>query len=268
MSRKNIGFIGGGNMASAIINGLMQSHAAVNIHVCDAVAAVRERHEKDGRHVYESIADCCKAVEVIILAVKPQHFYDIAEELKDAIDQQLVISILAGVTIKQIESALGDGVPVVRSMPNTPMMVSQGMVGLAAGSHASEDDIQSAEHIFEVSANILRIDESRMNALTAVSGSGPAYVFHFCEMLMEAARELGFNQEEAQLLVSQTVRGSIAYLCSQEGFPAARLREQVTSKGGTTAAALNVFNDADLSSIYKRALSAARDRGEELSGQT
>ena len=267
MNLKNVGFIGGGNMATAIINGLEKSYKNIGIHVCDAVPVLREKHLLAGRQAYDSIDALCKASSVIILAVKPQNFSEIMAELAASITDQLVISILAGVTITQIESSLPEQTHVIRTMPNTPMAIGQGMVGIAAGSKATEEDLEKAQDIFSVSAKTLLLHESKINAITAVSGSGPAYFFHFCEALQSAAEALGFTHEESQLLVSQTAQGSINYLCSQDGFPAATLREQVTSKGGTTAAALDVFAKHDLIQICKDALIAAEQRGDELSKQ-
>ena len=267
MNLNNIGFIGGGNMATAIINGLEKSYKDIAIHVCDAMPAQREKHSAAGRQAYACIDELCKASSVIILAVKPQNFSDIMAELAAAISNQLVISILAGVTLAQIESSLPNGTHVIRTMPNTPMAIGQGMVGIAPGNHAGKEDLERAQDIFSVSAKTITVDESKINAITAVSGSGPAYFFHFCEALQSAAESLGFSPDEARLLVSQTAQGSINYLCSQDGFPAATLREQVTSKGGTTAAALDVFAEHDLMKICKDALVAAERRGDELSKQ-
>ena len=268
MSLESVAFIGGGNMASAIINGLEQAYPNITIHVCDAVDVVREKHQAAGRAVYTSVTDLAQACNCIVLAVKPQHFADISAELSAATDDHVMISILAGVTLARMHQALGADKRLIRCMPNTPMAIGQGMVGLAPSSTATESDIEQCSAIFSVAAEVLRVTEDRMDAITAVSGSGPAYFFHFCEVLHAAAMDLGFSDEEAQLLVSQTAAGSIAYLCSQEGFPAARLREQVTSKGGTTAAALAVFGEADLADICKRALQAAEQRGKELAEQS
>lgn len=268
MQLDSVAFIGGGNMATAIINGLEQAYPDIQIHICDAVDVVREKHQAAGRHVYDSVSAVCKTASNIVLAVKPQHFADISDELATATDQHLLISILAGVNLSRMHQALGADKRIIRCMPNTPMAIGQGMVGIAPSSTATTQDVDTCRAIFSVAAKVLTVSEDRMDAITAVSGSGPAYFFHFCEVLHAAAMDLGFSDEEAQLLVSQTAAGSIAYLCSQEGFPAARLREQVTSKGGTTAAALAVFGDAGLADICKRALHAAEQRGKELAEQS
>jgi pyrroline-5-carboxylate reductase len=146
------------------------------------------------------------------------------------------------------------------------MAAGLGMVGIAPGPGADADTMDLAETVFAPSAKVLRCTEDRIDALTAVSGSGPAYCFLFAEAMMAGAQALGFSADEAQLLVGQTLRGSIAYLDGQEGYPAAQLRSQVTSPGGTTAAALSVFADADFTGLVERALVAARNRGQELAG--
>lgn len=260
-----ISFIGGGNMASAIITGLEATYENCSIHVCDTVEALRNKHRDAGRHSYHSMADAVAASKIIILAVKPQAFQAVMHELAPLIDGHLVISILAGITLTQIEAALPDKTASIRCMPNTPMAIGQGMVGLAVGTHSTSDDVQRARTIFEASAKVLVLEEQRMDAITAISGSGPAYFFQFCESLMEAACNVGFSETEAQLLVSQTAKGSIDYLCSQENFPAQQLREQVTSAGGTTEAALNVLHQHNFTDIICQAIQAAEQRSKELS---
>jgi pyrroline-5-carboxylate reductase len=149
-------------------------------------------------------------------------------------------------------------------MPNTPLAIGKGMVGLCAGANATARDLDVAEAVYAPSGKVLRVsDEARMDAITAVSGSGPAYFFRFAEALVEGAMALGFTRDEAVLLVGQTGAGSWDYLLRQ-GFEAKRLREQVTSPGGTTAAALKVMDDADYVGLLTRALQAAERRGKEL----
>ncbi|GIQ87491.1 pyrroline-5-carboxylate reductase, partial [Kipferlia bialata] len=179
----------------------------------------------------------------------------------------LVVSILAGTTCAVLEKLLGSDLRVVRAMPNTPMMISEGMVGIAKGTNATDTDLDMAEVLFSAAAKVLRVAEPQLDALTAVSGSGPAYLFRFAEAQVAAAKELGFSDEDAALLVGQTIRGSINYLMSEMGFPAGTLRKQVTSPGGTTAAALDSFNDDGISEMVKRAFFAARDRSIELARQ-
>ncbi|MDA3963439.1 MAG: pyrroline-5-carboxylate reductase [Planctomycetota bacterium] len=262
-----IAFIGAGNMGSAIIAGLCSRQQKTDILVCDGVDTIRERHSANGLRVTTHISDVASS-PIIVLAVKPQGAAEALAALKPHIGpNHLVISILAGTTTANLEAGLTPGVRVIRSMPNTPMAIGQGMVAICAGAAATDEDMDLAETIFASAAAVLRTTEDKMDAITAVSGSGPAYLFRFAEAQVAAALELGFTESEAQLLVGQTLAGSIAYLRSQDGFPAAELRQQVTSPGGTTAAALACLDAANFGQLIASALTAARDRSIELAAQ-
>ena len=204
-----------------------------------------------------------------VLAFKPQHFAGAVEDLRASLaPEALVISILVGVSTDAIESAL-PGRRIVRIMPNTPMMVGAGMSGVAPGASASASDVDVAVSIAEASGCVLRVGESQIDDVAAISGSGPAYFFRFCEVLVDVAqRECGFSEETARLLVGQTARGALAYLDSQEGYPAGRLREEVTSPGGTTEAALGVLEERGFRSMMGEAIQAARTRAKELAAET
>ena len=259
-----IHFIGGGNMATAIIGGLERLETPPPIVVVDPSEAVRHRHEAAGRETLASI-DQLRGASRVVLAFKPQHFMAAAPEVSRALaDDAVLISLLVGTSAAKLESALPGG-RIVRAMPNTPMMVGRGMTGIAAGTLATDQDLDLAAWLFEASGRVLRVEESRIDDIAAVSGSGPAYFFRFCEALLQAATEqCGFTQDEATLLVSETAAGAMAYLAAQEDFPVARLRQQVTSKGGTTEAALGVMNKADLNGLIASALAAAQARAKEL----
>lgn len=266
-SLSTVAFIGGGNMGSAIMAGLAALSSPPTITVCDPVAEVRERHAAAGRRV-SATPEAAANSELIVLAVKPQQAASVLAELAPVLDQRhLVVSILAGTTTSSIADGLADGVRIVRSMPNTPMAIGQGMVGIAPGPGASEHDLDLAEALFSGAAKVLRTSEDRLDAVTAVSGSGPAYLFQFAESLVAGARDLGFSADEAALLVGETISGSIAYLQSQAGFPAAELRRQVTSPGGTTAAALATLAAADFDTAIRQALRAAHTRALELAAK-
>ena len=252
-------------MGSAIIAGLRGLASPPAITVYDPVPAIRERHSSAGITCVADPADAIPTSGVVVLAVKPQVVREALAPLREHLtEHHVLISILAGTTIHTLESLLNPGVRVIRCMPNTPMAIGAGMAALAAGSAASEADLATAEAIFAPAAEVLRVNEDRMDAITAVSGSGPAYLFRFAEAQLAAAEALGFTTEEARLLVGQTLKGSIDYLLSQPEFPAARLREQVTSPGGTTAAALQVLEEADFGDLINRALAAAAARSREL----
>lgn len=176
---------------------------------------------------------------------------------------KLVVSIAAGITTLYIEKKLGGKSRVVRSMPNLPLQIGQGMTGVCSGRWATKADVQSAVNIFKMVGDVVLVDENRMDAITAVSGSGPAYVFLFAECLLKAAKMLGFDDKQSQQLVTQTLRGSLTLL-EKSSEPAEVLRARVTSKGGTTQAALEVLMRHNLEGIFKKALLAARKRAKEL----
>ena len=259
-----IHFVGGGNMATAMIEGLEGLEAPPALVIIDPSEAVRARHAAAGRSTVNDLSEVAQMRQVV-LAFKPQHFAGAIAGLRQALaPDALLITIMAGISTQTIQRAL-PGRRVVRVMPNTPMSVGWGMSGVAPGADATEADLAVAEQICSASGAVLRVREAQMDAVTAISGSGPAYFFRFCEALMDAAvTRCGFTEEEARLLVSQTAQGAMAYAGAQEGFPVGRLREQVTSPGGTTQAALNTFAEGDLGALVGDAVDAAIRRGKEL----
>lgn len=260
----SVTFIGGGNMATAMIEGLESLDEPPEQVICDPSPEVRERHRRAGRRVVATPSEL-DAPDVVVVAFKPQHLPGASLDLLEALPADtLVVSVLAGVSTATIESYL-PGVRVVRVMPNTPMAIGEGMCGVAGGQTATEQDVELAASLCRPAGEVLIVPEDRIDAITAVSGSGPAYFFRFCEVLVKAAREeLDFSDEEARLLVSQTARGAISYLSAEDDFPASRLRRAVTSPGGTTEAALNVLDDGGLADLATAALSAACTRAGEL----
>ncbi|MBA2482227.1 MAG: pyrroline-5-carboxylate reductase [Planctomycetes bacterium] len=260
-----IAFIGGGNMASAMIKSLAALPLPPQMTVSEPDPGKRASFTALG---LTATADNCQATasaRIVCLAIKPQMSAQVVPELGAAwAADKVLVSILAGMSTATLATWLPAGARVVRAMPNTPLAIGKGMVGLCRGKHASDADLALAEALFAPCARVLRVsDEARMDAVTAVSGSGPAYFFRFAEALVDAAVQLGFTRDEAILLVGQTGAGSWDYLLAS-GFEAKRLREQVTSPGGTTAAALQVLEEQDFSGIISRALAAAQRRGQEL----
>ena len=262
----NVVFIGGGNMADALIGGLLKSGIEANQIRAVEVDGVARRRLSD-KYRIECLAEARGAIrpgEVVVFAVKPQQMKEAARfsGLKD--NANLVISIAAGVTLASLSRWLGGHTKLVRAMPNTPALIGAGMTGLYALSGVSEAEKKQAQTILAaVGATAWIPEESLMDALTAVSGSGPAYVFWFIEQLAAAAQSLGLNQETSKRLAIETVLGS-ARLAAQSADPPAVLRERVTSKGGTTEAALKAFDEQKLAERFLRAVEAARDRGIEL----
>lgn len=265
----SLAVIGGGNMATAIINGLLALPTQPRITVSEPDAAKRAAFAARGVTALDDNTAAVRAADVVLLATKPQVVGQVLPAIAPAWSAaKLLVSILAGTPTTRLEAGLASATMaqprVVRAMPNTPMAIGQGMVGLCRGGHADDADLARAEALFAPCARVLRVaDEGRMDAITAVSGSGPAYFFRFAEALVTAAMRLGFTRDEAVLLVGATGAGSWEYL-QRSGFEAARLREQVTSPGGTTAAALQVVDAADFDALWTRALQAAEARGREL----
>jgi pyrroline-5-carboxylate reductase len=261
-----VSFIGGGNMASAMISGLAGLKPRPAITVSEPMP---EKHAALAALGARPVGDNAMAVaasRLVVLAIKPQMAATVVPALAAAwTPDTVLVSILAGTTTAKLQSWLPAGARVVRAMPNTPLAIGQGMVGLCRGANATEADLAAAESLFAPCAKVLRVaDESRMDAITAVSGSGPAYIFRTAEALVAAAEGLGFTRAEAELLVGQTLAGSVAYLMGQGVAQAGALRQAVTSPGGTTAAALATLEGGDFQGLWVRALAAAEARGREL----
>jgi pyrroline-5-carboxylate reductase len=261
-----ISFIGGGNMATAMIKGLAGLAPRPRLTVAEPMAEKHAALAALGAAVVADNAHAVAAGRLVVLAIKPQMAASVVCGLAAAwAPDKVLVSILAGVTTAKLAAWLPPGARIIRSMPNTPLAIGQGMVGLCRGAHADADDLALAEALFAPCGKVLRLaDESRMDAITAVSGSGPAYIFRTAEALAAAAEARGFTRAEAELLVGQTLAGSVAYLMQQGVGQAGALRQAVTSPGGTTAAALAVLEQAGFSALWTAALAAAEERGREL----
>jgi pyrroline-5-carboxylate reductase len=212
-----------------------------------------------------NLADVALVARNILLVVKPQDMDTLLGQIGKSIStSQRVISFAAGKKTSHIEALLQEGVPVLRVMPNTPMSVGSGASAISAGKYASNDDVKAVEELLKGSGKTIVVDESLQDAVTATSGSGPAYFFRFVEAMIEGAKELGLSERDAKTLVIQTITGAAAML-NVEGASPSTLRENVTSPNGTTYAALQVFESMDIEGIIKKAMRAARDRSQELS---
>ena len=261
-----ISFIGGGNMAAALIGGLAgRLTAGANIHVVDINAdALTRLQQQFGVTTAQQIDAAVAASDVIVLAVKPQQMRDVAAQLKPYIAGQLVLSIAAGIRGVDLSRWLGGHGAIVRTMPNTPALIGQGITGMAALAGVSDAQRASADAIMRaVGGTVWLDDESLIDPVTAVSGSGPAYVFYFMEAMQQAAQELGLSAEQGTQLAIATFTGA-AQLAAQSSDPVSVLRERVTSKGGTTYAALTSMEDAGVKAAIVKALHAAAARGREL----
>ncbi len=259
-----IGIIGGGNMGEAIINGVR--------HKFSIFVSEKDKVRSDYLHSLYSqyninvldLESLISSSDILIVAVKPQDIDEVLQKIAKSIHAStLVISIAAGITISYIEKILVKKIKVIRTMPNLPAMIAEGMTAVCAGTYAKEADLQVAREIFDKVGKTVVIEENLMDAVTAVSGSGPAYVFFFLECLLKASQGLGLKSDLSKELVMATFLGSIHLLEKQKIEPGI-LRQKVTSKGGTTAAALEVFNKNNFEGIITQALAAAKKRAKEL----
>ena len=264
-----IGLIGGGNMARALVRGLLQAgHPAGRLQVADPDPAQLEQvvalHASVGIHGDNK--DVAGIADVLVLAVKPQLMAGVAQRIAAGPRRsgQLILSVAAGITLGSLRSWLGPDAPLVRVMPNQPATIGAGISGLAASDSVGEQERQIAQYIASATGQALWLqDEGLMDAVTAVSGSGPAYFYLLMEHMERAAVELGLSPEIAAALTRETALGAARVVIETKAEPAL-LRAAVTSPGGTTAAALRVFEGANLGAIVRRALAAARDRSAEL----
>ncbi len=269
MDRFSLSFIGAGNMATSLVGGLVaDGFPAQRISVADIDDAAVDRLV--GQHGVRAAGDNVAAVrgaDVVVLAVKPQVLRDVAREIAPAVAEQrpLILSIAAGIRMADLERWLGDGVALVRAMPNTPALVQSGVAALVANERVSPQQREAAESILRAVGIALWLDdEALLDAVTAVSGSGPAYFFLLIELLQEAAHSLGLPADTGRILALQTAFGA-SKMALESSEDAATLRQRVTSPGGTTERALAVLEEGGLRELFLRALRAARDRSRELS---
>lgn len=266
MTDQAITFIGAGNIARAILGGLLEGgYDAAAIRAVDPSAEQRALLPT-GVRVFDSPAGVVADAAAVILCVKPNLVPRVVADLADDLDSTLIISVAAGVTVASIETAVGGrAAPVIRCMPNTPALVGVGMTGLYASAVVTSDQRDLADHIMSAIGKTKWFDnEADLNAVTAVSGSGPAYFFLVMEALETAGCKLGLDEETARTLVLQTALGAATMAAGSPDSPGT-LRRNVTSPGGTTEAAINTLIGADLEAIFEQALTAARDRAVALS---
>jgi pyrroline-5-carboxylate reductase len=261
----HVAILGGGKMGEAIIAGLLaETLSPDRVHVVEKFG---ERADYLAHTYGVPIVDYAGAFEVantIVMAVKPQDVVPTLAYLGNAVTPaHLIISVAAGITTAALQAALPAGVPVIRAMPNTPALVGKGMTAIAAGGHVRPEHTDTAEALFEAVGQVVRVEETQIDAVTAISGSGPAYFFLMVEALTEAGIHLGLARPLAVQLATATAVGAGAMLDSGSAS-AAQLRESVTSPGGTTAAALRAFDEAGLRNAVYAAAEAAHKRSQEL----
>jgi pyrroline-5-carboxylate reductase len=269
----SIAVLGAGSMARAIISGLLQpgvsvaggiratnrsAENAAELDALDGVTATATETDADANRA------AVRGAKLVVVAVKPVMVPDLLREIADALEPgTVVVSVAAGVTIATFESLLPASVAVVRSMPNTPALVGRAVTGVAAGTRSSENDLALAVALFETVGEVLVVPEEKIDALSTISGSGPAYVFYLIEQLTAAAVDKGFTLEQARTMVEGTFRGASELLASSDVDPT-ELRRRVTSPKGTTERAVAVLEDAGLKQIFDEATDAALARAREL----
>ncbi|MEN9989456.1 MAG: hypothetical protein RL508_435 [Actinomycetota bacterium] len=273
MNINKIAILGSGSMGTAILSGLLKAgFDAGSVSVSTkSLASANKLATELGVTAYsaEQSADAnslaAAGADVVLVAVKPMYITQVLSEVSDALSSDaLVISVAAGITNAAMEAAVPNSVAVIRAMPNTPAIVGRAVTGLARGSRVADAQLNSASSLFETVGKVVVLDESQIDALTSISGSGPAYVFYLIEQLTSAALELGFDESTANLLVSETFLGASELLVASGKAPA-DLRRQVTSPNGTTERAIAVLSEGGLAQLFKAATEAAVARAKQIS---
>lgn len=277
MSEPIITFLGTGSMNGSIMSGLLAGGTAPERVRATTRSAASARKLKDslpedqrdvtvysGEDNESANLDAVKDADVVLLGVKPKGILDLAAEIKDALaDDALVISVAAGIDLAMLEGELRAGQPVIRSMPNTPSRVGRGVIALAAGTHCTPEQLKLAHEVLANSGTVLDVAEDQINAVTGVSGSGPAYAFFLAEAMQKAGEAMGLDSETARLLAKETVSGAGELLHADDADPEA-LRKAVSSPNGTTERAINVFAEGGLVELTEKAAKASASRGAEM----
>jgi pyrroline-5-carboxylate reductase len=260
----NITFIGGGNMAQALIGGLLsRGLPATRITVSDPFEKIRLLLQEKDVHVTEDNIEAIKHADIVVFAVKPQVLGSVLKPLKGLLDDKLLISIVAGAEIKTISDLTGSE-RIVRVMPNTPALVQTGAHGIYANPEVSTKDRELTTQVLAATGLTLWVNsEAQIDAVTAVSGSGPAYFFYMMESMIRAGKNMGLDEKVATALTLQTALGAAQMAITSSSAPS-DLRKNVTSPNGTTQAALEVFDRAQISQNIQTALAAAQKRSQEL----
>lgn len=259
-----IAFIGGGNMGFALAAGVKKALPDHQIKVADPISSQRDRFESAGIETTPSNTEAVKDADVVILAVKPQTIDAVATELRPIIENQLVISIAAGTPLSKLNALLGEHLAIVRCMPNTPALVGEGITGMLANANVTAAQRSRAESILSVCGLVVWFEsDDDLDKVTALSGSGPAYFFYLIESLVAAGESMGLSRDAALQLVVQTAVGASA-MVAQDGNDPSQLRENVTSPGGTTEAALNHLVQQQVDQEFVAAVTAAYRRAQEL----
>ncbi|NCA08121.1 MAG: pyrroline-5-carboxylate reductase [Micrococcales bacterium] len=273
MQDNTVAILGAGSMGTAILSGML-SHGIKKENI-KATARKTDSAEQLAKKYgvtayatdYQPNANslAVEGAQIILVAVKPVNVIEVLKQIRPVITENaLVISVAAGITTATIESYLPDSVAVVRAMPNTPALIRLGLTGIAAGSRSSAEQLNLVVELFNAVGKSVVLDEDKIDALSTISGSGPAYVFYFMEEFIKTAKDMGFSQEDAYLLVTQTFLGASELITQTQGDPA-ELRRAVTSPNGTTMKAVAVLEEGELHNLFLKATTAALARAKEIS---
>lgn len=266
LNSKNFAILGAGNMGGALLKGLIDTSAAdparVTIHNKRGERTA-ELAKRFGIHAATTNVDCVAGADVVILSVKPQILPKVLEEIRGSAPGALYVSVAAGISTERIERILGGEPRVVRAMPNTPALIHEGATGLCGGQFSSEEDVQTAVAIFQKVGRVCVVDEVHLDAVTGLSGSGPAYVMLIVEAFCDAGVKVGLSREIAMELAVQTIRGA-ARLLQETGEHPGKLKDMVTSPGGTAIAGLHTLEAGGLRTTIMNAVEAATRRAREL----
>ncbi|MFK4082636.1 pyrroline-5-carboxylate reductase [Kribbella sp. NPDC020789] len=263
-----VAILGAGVMGETLLSGLIRAgrrpeQLLITERRAERAAELRERYGVD----VVSNLDAAAKAETLVLVVKPQDMPELLAEIAPVVrPEQTVVSLAAGISTTFIESRLPDGVAVVRVMPNTPALVDEGMAAISRGAHCDESHLVLAEGLLSATGRVIRVPEKQQDAVTAISGSGPAYIFFVVESMIEAGVHMGLPRTTATDLVVQTLVGS-AKLLRETGEHPTVLRERVTSPGGTTAAAVRELEDHKVRAAFLSAIEAARNRSRDLAAE-
>jgi len=273
MKDTTVAILGSGSMGTAILSGMVRhgikkEHIKATTRKVDSADALAKKfgitaYATEYQPNANSLA--VEGAQIILLAIKPANVIEVLEQIKSVIAKDaLVISVAAGVTTTTIESYLPDSVAVIRAMPNTPALIQLGVTGISVGSRSSAEQLAIAVELFSAVGKTVVLDEGQIDALSTISGSGPAYVFYFIEEFISTAKAMGFSQDDAYLLVTQTFLGASELITQTQGDPA-ELRRAVTSPNGTTMKAVAVLEEGNLHDLFLKATTAALARAKEIS---
>jgi pyrroline-5-carboxylate reductase len=271
LTKKKLGFVGGGNMAEAIVKGLLDSSlvASKDIFISDLISDRLEYLSKEYKvKTTDDNRELVKKSDILVLAVKPQTVKKVLESFSDLIDSNKnIISVAAGISISLIEDTLcaksKKKISIIRTMPNTPSLVQEGATAICGSKHSSKLDIKIAHHIFKAIGQTVDIEEIHMDAVTGLSGSGPAYIFMIIEALSDAGVKVGLSREVSNTLTIQTILGS-AKLARDGGKHPGQLKDMVTSPGGTTISGLHMLEEGGIRNALMNAVEMATQRSKEL----